>query len=69
MLLHSVVLPGHTLHATDYLLQLECFEPVTNHMPVMQGVFDHLESKGITPPTPVGLQVMLHGVVPLGNVF
>lgn len=34
---------------------------------VLQGVFEHLHAKGIKAPEPVGLQVMVHGVVPLGG--
>lgn len=34
---------------------------------VLQGVFEYLHSKGIKAPEPVGLQVMVHGVVPLGE--
>jgi hypothetical protein len=30
-------------------------------------VYDFLASKGADPPAPVGLQVMVHGVVPLGG--
>jgi len=33
----------------------------------MQGVFEHLHAAGIKAPEPVGLQVMVHGVVPLGG--
>jgi hypothetical protein len=33
----------------------------------LQGVFEHLQSKGIAAPSPVGLQVMVHGTVPLGE--
>lgn len=33
----------------------------------LQGVFEHLHAKGIKAPEPVGLQVMVHGVVPLGE--
>ncbi|KAI8476482.1 MAG: ribosomal protein S5 domain 2-type protein [Monoraphidium minutum] len=32
-----------------------------------KGVYDHLKAKGADPPKPVGLQVMVHGVVPLGG--
>uniref|UniRef100_A0A383V891 Galactokinase n=1 Tax=Tetradesmus obliquus TaxID=3088 RepID=A0A383V891_TETOB len=32
-----------------------------------KGVFEHLQSKGIAAPSPVGLQVMVHGTVPLGS--
>lgn len=31
-----------------------------------QGAFEFLQSKGVPVPTPVGLQVMLHGLVPTG---
>jgi hypothetical protein len=34
----------------------------------VQGVFEHLHAKGIKAPEPVGLQVMVHGVVPLGGL-
>ena len=34
--------------------------------PHMQGVFEHLDAKGLPAPEPVGLQVMVHGTVPLG---
>jgi hypothetical protein len=37
------------------------------HPPGPQGVYDHLRSKGAALPKPVGLQVMVHGVVPLGG--
>jgi hypothetical protein len=33
----------------------------------LQGVFEYLQSQGIQLPSPVGLQVMVHGVVPLGG--
>eukprot|EP00878_Enallax_costatus_P007409 GHUV01007759.1.p1 GENE.GHUV01007759.1~~GHUV01007759.1.p1 ORF type:complete len:239 (+),score=42.35 GHUV01007759.1:123-839(+) len=32
-----------------------------------KGVFEFLQSKGIAAPAPVGLQVMIHGTVPLGS--
>jgi hypothetical protein len=32
-----------------------------------KGVFEHLQANGAEPPAPVGLQVMVHGVVPLGE--
>ncbi|KIY97734.1 galactokinase [Monoraphidium neglectum] len=32
-----------------------------------KGVFDHLSSKGEELPKPTGLQVMIHGIVPLGG--
>eukprot|EP00775_Hariotina_reticulata_P013759 gene13759-13878_t len=32
-----------------------------------KGVFEHLAARGIAAPTAVGLQVMVHGVVPLGS--
>lgn len=32
-----------------------------------KGVYDHLNKKGLEPPAPVGLQVMVHGVVPLAG--
>lgn len=32
-----------------------------------KGVFEFLHSKGLPTPTPVGLQVMLHGTVPVGS--
>lgn len=32
-----------------------------------KGVYDHLKAKGAELPAPVGLQVMVHGVVPLGG--
>jgi hypothetical protein len=31
-------------------------------------VFEHLQSKGVAAPSPVGLQVMVHGTVPLGEL-
>lgn len=31
-----------------------------------QGAFEFLKAKGVPVPTPVGLQVMLHGLVPTG---
>jgi hypothetical protein len=34
---------------------------------LLQGVYEHLAARGIAAPTPVGLQVMVHGVVPLGT--
>jgi hypothetical protein len=34
----------------------------------VQGVFEYLHAKGIKAPEPVGLQVMVHGVVPLGGL-
>lgn len=37
-------------------------------MGCVQGVFEHLHAKGIKAPEPVGLQVMVHGVVPLGGL-
>jgi hypothetical protein len=33
----------------------------------LQGVFEHLQSKGVAAPPAVGLQVMVHGTVPLGE--
>jgi hypothetical protein len=37
------------------------------HVSALQGVFEHLQSKGIAAPPAVGLQVMVHGTVPLGE--
>jgi hypothetical protein len=34
---------------------------------LLQGVFEYLHAKGIKAPEPVGLQVMVQGVVPLGG--
>lgn len=34
---------------------------------MLQGVFEYLHSQGIKAPEPVGLQVMVQGVVPLGE--
>jgi hypothetical protein len=34
---------------------------------LLQGVFEYLHSKGIKAPEPVGLHVMVQGVVPLGG--
>ena len=34
--------------------------------PHMQGVFEHLDAKGLPAPEPVGLNVLVHCTLPLG---
>lgn len=45
-------------------MEYACIQP--RRVCCVQGVFEYLHAKGIKAPEPVGLQVMVHGMVPLG---